>query len=303
MDVHRRDRARDTRDPGRRDARLPACPRLACRMRSAPLHPPHPAHPRHPALAALPRASFCSAAARSRSTARSSIDAPIRFSRCSRASMPAAPGPWTRCGGRRASTWCCSSIGSTDVAPGLYLLVRERARLRTRCAAVCERDVPAGCPRTTRCRCVCLARGDCRAARRAVSVAIRTSPSDGFFSLGMIADFDASLDEYGPSFYRHLFWESGVVGQVLYLEAEAAGAARDRNRLLLMTIRCTTCSACRATRFRASITSPSAIAGRGYAADDRARVRRGSARRLQADATLEPECCHAGGRQSADALA
>jgi len=38
----------------------------------------------------------------------------------------------------------------------------------------------------------------------------------------MIADFDASLAEYGPSFYRHLFWESGVVGQILYLEAEAA---------------------------------------------------------------------------------
>ena len=40
----------------------------------------------------------------------------------------------------------------------------------------------------------------------------------------MIADFDASLQAFGPSFYRHLFWESGVVGQVLYLEAEAAGA-------------------------------------------------------------------------------
>ncbi len=40
----------------------------------------------------------------------------------------------------------------------------------------------------------------------------------------MIADFDAGLDAHGPSFYRHLFWESGIVGQVLYLEAEAAGA-------------------------------------------------------------------------------
>jgi hypothetical protein len=39
----------------------------------------------------------------------------------------------------------------------------------------------------------------------------------------MIADFDASLHDFGPSFYRHLFWESGVIGQVLYLEAEAAG--------------------------------------------------------------------------------
>ena len=47
--------------------------------------------------------------------------------------------------------------------------------------------------------------------------------ADGFFSLGMLADFDASLQTFGPSFYRHLFWETGMVGQVLYLEAEAAG--------------------------------------------------------------------------------
>ena len=31
------------------------------------------------------------------------------------------------------------------------------------------------------------------------------------------------LVAYGPWFYRRLFWESGVIGQVLYLEAEAAG--------------------------------------------------------------------------------
>jgi nitroreductase len=40
----------------------------------------------------------------------------------------------------------------------------------------------------------------------------------------MVAEFDAPLERFGPSFYRHLFWESGIVGQVLYLEAEAAGA-------------------------------------------------------------------------------
>lgn len=28
---------------------------------------------------------------------------------------------------------------------------------------------------------------------------------------------------YGAGFYRNLFWEAGLVGQVLYLEAEAAG--------------------------------------------------------------------------------
>jgi nitroreductase len=48
--------------------------------------------------------------------------------------------------------------------------------------------------------------------------------SDGCFSLGMIAEFDASLAEHGPSFYRHLFWECGLVGQALYLDAEAVGA-------------------------------------------------------------------------------
>jgi SagB-type dehydrogenase family enzyme len=47
---------------------------------------------------------------------------------------------------------------------------------------------------------------------------------NGFFSLGMIARFEPALREHGPWFYRRLFWECGMIGQVLYLEAEAAGA-------------------------------------------------------------------------------
>jgi SagB-type dehydrogenase family enzyme len=46
---------------------------------------------------------------------------------------------------------------------------------------------------------------------------------DSAFSLGMIAEFDASISEYGAWFYPRLFWEAGLIGQVLYLEAEAAG--------------------------------------------------------------------------------
>jgi SagB-type dehydrogenase family enzyme len=68
-----------------------------------------------------------------------------------------------------------------------------------------------------------LARGDCRHLATRVSCD-QDIAGDGFFSLGMLAEFDRSLEELGPSFYRHLFWESGVVGQMLYLEAEAAGA-------------------------------------------------------------------------------
>jgi hypothetical protein len=39
----------------------------------------------------------------------------------------------------------------------------------------------------------------------------------------MLADYVDSLVAYGASFYRNLFWEAGLVGQVLYLEAEEAG--------------------------------------------------------------------------------
>jgi len=42
------------------------------------------------------------------------------------------------------------------------------------------------------------------------------------FSLGMIAKFK-DIIEGEPYRYRHLFWEAGMIGQVLYLEAEAHG--------------------------------------------------------------------------------
>ena len=45
----------------------------------------------------------------------------------------------------------------------------------------------------------------------------------GAFSLGMIAEFAESIRGTGAWWYRKLFWESGLLGQVLYLEAEAAG--------------------------------------------------------------------------------
>ena len=40
----------------------------------------------------------------------------------------------------------------------------------------------------------------------------------------MLAEFTEPIRRQGAWFYRHLFWESGVIGQVLYLQAEAAGA-------------------------------------------------------------------------------
>ena len=46
--------------------------------------------------------------------------------------------------------------------------------------------------------------------------------SDSFFSLGMLARFAENI-RTEPWRYRRLFWECGLLGQILYLEAEAAG--------------------------------------------------------------------------------
>ena len=68
-----------------------------------------------------------------------------------------------------------------------------------------------------------LVEADCRDAARAVSCH-QDIAADGFFSLGMIAEFEEPIRHHSASFYRNLYWEAGMVGQVLYLEAEAAGA-------------------------------------------------------------------------------
>ena len=38
-----------------------------------------------------------------------------------------------------------------------------------------------------------------------------------------LAEFEQPLKTYGSWFYRRLYWECGVIGQLLYLEAEAYG--------------------------------------------------------------------------------
>ena len=47
--------------------------------------------------------------------------------------------------------------------------------------------------------------------------------ADSAFALGMLAEMEGALAAEGDWFYRHLYWECGILGQVLYLESEAAG--------------------------------------------------------------------------------
>jgi hypothetical protein len=63
--------------------------------------------------------------------------------------------------------------------------------------------------------------GDFRDTARAVSCH-QDIAGDGACAMGMIANFGPVVAAE-PCQYRRLFWESGMIGQVLYLEAEAAG--------------------------------------------------------------------------------
>jgi hypothetical protein len=109
------------------------------------------------------------------------------------------------------------------VPPGLYLLVRDPAQREILEQALTEADPwhqPPGCPQTL--PLYCLMERDTRNAAREIACR-QDIASDGCFSLAMLAEFDAPLHRYGPWFYPRLYWEAGVIGQLLYLEAEAAG--------------------------------------------------------------------------------
>ncbi len=103
--------------------------------------------------------------------------------------------------------------------PGLYLLVRgegHEALLRGAMAARFRWEpVLEGFPLFL------LEEGDVRGLARMVSCHQEIA-GDGAFSLGMIARFEEVVRRE-PFRYRELFRECGMIGQVLYLEAEAHG--------------------------------------------------------------------------------
>jgi SagB-type dehydrogenase family enzyme len=107
--------------------------------------------------------------------------------------------------------------------PGVYALVREPGQKEALQAAMKEEfawQKPAACPEGL--DLFRLAAGDARAVARQLSCQ-QAIASEGCFSLGMVAQFEEPLERLGPWFYRRLYWECGAIGQVLYLEAEAAG--------------------------------------------------------------------------------
>ncbi|TDN50917.1 nitroreductase family protein [Azoarcus indigens] len=108
-------------------------------------------------------------------------------------------------------------------APGVYLLLREPAA-RSGLQAALGRfphwteldEVALGLPLFR------LAEGDLGRYAQ-IANCHQALAADGAFAVAMVAAFEPVLAAEGPAAYRRLFWEAGALGQVLYLEAEAAG--------------------------------------------------------------------------------
>ncbi|MGB5039638.1 MAG: SagB/ThcOx family dehydrogenase [Nitrospira sp.] len=106
---------------------------------------------------------------------------------------------------------------------GLYMLARDPNKLpflQQSMNPELEWTPAPGCPNDL--PLFWLLQGD--AQRLAAQVSCQQGiAGDSAFSLGMLAEFKGRLRQGGAWWYPRLFWEAGVVGQVLYLEAEAAG--------------------------------------------------------------------------------
>ena len=108
------------------------------------------------------------------------------------------------------------------LVPGLYLLVRagdETDAIRASCGRPFAWERAEACPPGL--DLFLLAHADCRDAARTICCH-QDIAADGCFAVGMLARYEDPIREHGPWMYKRLFWETGVVGQVLYLEAEAA---------------------------------------------------------------------------------
>ena len=111
----------------------------------------------------------------------------------------------------------------SGLSPGLYMHCRSRRQKSTLTASLrddFEWSQPLGCPPEL--ELYLLKSGDFQEVSRMLSCH-QSIASDGAFSVAMLAEFAGPLHEQGPGLYPRLYWETGEIGQWMYLEAEAAG--------------------------------------------------------------------------------
>jgi SagB-type dehydrogenase family enzyme len=142
------------------------------------------------------------------------------FVRMLRRLLPGAGPPLDAMGWRPAVHLLLFVHRVDGLAPGLYLLVRDAGQQRDLRAAINARYAWEG--PVEELPLFRLADGDWRAVARDLSCQ-QAIASDGAFTAAMLAELEPRLRRHGAWAYRRLFWEAGALGQVLYLEAEAAG--------------------------------------------------------------------------------
>lgn len=111
----------------------------------------------------------------------------------------------------------------SGVEPGLYVCCRSPSQRKA--LESCLRDDfewsdPVGCPPEL--ELYLLKRGDFQECSQTLSCH-QSIAADGAFAVSILAEFREPLQDQGPGLYPRLFWEAGELGQMMYLEAEAAG--------------------------------------------------------------------------------
>ena len=154
---------------------------------------------------------------------RTSISRETFYRMLARVTPAITPVPWDALPGPVAVHLGLFVHRVNGLTPGMYCLIRDTGQREAVVSAMKDGFIwkrPAGCPEEL--GLYLLDEGDVRATAVQVSC-VQDIAGAGAFSLGMLAHYKPLLDDHGAWFYRRLHWEAGMIGQVLYLEAEAAG--------------------------------------------------------------------------------
>ncbi|MCU7853727.1 MAG: SagB/ThcOx family dehydrogenase [Candidatus Thiodiazotropha sp. (ex Monitilora ramsayi)] len=110
-----------------------------------------------------------------------------------------------------------------EITSGLYLLLRRSdvlEPLKREMNKSFSFEKPEGIPQHL--SLYRLITADSQQAARVISCH-QDIAADSFFSLGMLAAFDHTLETQGAIGYPRLYWEAGLIGQALYIHAESLG--------------------------------------------------------------------------------
>lgn len=110
-----------------------------------------------------------------------------------------------------------------DLLPGLYIFLRrpeEKEKFKAAIRPDFLWEKPKNCPSYL--EFYLLLEETLHSFAAQLSCAQRKA-ADACFTVCMLSEFEEPLNRFGAWIYPYLFWECGILGQLLYLEAEANG--------------------------------------------------------------------------------